>query len=786
MADAMRTQAQRSIAINTSLGEDVVAIQAIRGREEFGRMFQYELELLSENEEIVFDELLGQNVTVRLGKEDPDLRYINGFVNRVSQHEYRAGLAVYRATIVPWLWFLTRQSDCRIFQEMTIPDIIKQVLRDIGFTDIEDRMSASYVAREYCVQYRETTFNFLSRLMEQEGIYYFFKHENGLHKMVLCDSPDAHELLEKANEIPYYPPDRATRKEQHIRGWSVQKQVESLEYELADFDFVNPSAPVVSKSKKARDYASGPWEAMYDYPGEYVTSGEAEHFATIRLQELQSRYEQISGQSDHLGLTIGGRFRLTLPAKGLRPDQAREYIVSSTTLQASQDLFGSSDDSGGEDLYSIGFTVLPATEIYRPARTTPKPLIQGPQTAIVAGKSGEEVWTDEHGRVKLQFHWDRYGAGDEKSSCWVRVSQNWAGKRWGAFFLPRMGQEVIVEFMEGDPDRPIITGRVYNGRNTPPYKPNEMGTISTMKSNSSKGGGGFNELRFEDKKDEEQVFIHAQKNFDLRVLNDRFETVMNDRHLVVENNKYEHVKNERHEIVDASHFEAIGGDRHTEVQGVDVLSARDTRSVEVGGDLLVVVSKKYKLDASSGVHVLGSSVHIDGSSGISLICGSSEVVIDSSGVTLKGSTVTIDASSVKIASGPGSAAKAADAPQAESVVAPEAAADADEADPGAVAEIKAAEREVGEGKYGSTPAEPYKPVEQRESDPEEQHYIEVELKDSEGNPRAGEQYEVKLESGEVVARGRLDKNGFVRIDGVKPGSATVDFPQLDEKTWRRG
>ena len=636
MADSVRTQKNRSIAINTPLGEDVVAIQAIRGREEFGRMFQYELELLSDDDALALDKLLGQNVTVRLGvgEDGPDIRYINGFVSRLSQHEYRGGMAVYRATVVPWLWFLTRQSDCRIFQEMTFPDIIKKVLKDVGFTDIEDRLSASYSARDYCVQYRETTFNFVMRLMEQEGIYYFFKHENGKHTMVLCDSADAHEPLPNGAEIPYFPPDRAMRDEQHIRSWSVQKQIESLEYELADFDFENPTSPVVSKSKKARDYATGPWEAMYDYPGEYVTSADAEHFATIRLQELQARYEQIQGQSDHLGLLIGGRFKLLLPAKGLRPDQEREYIITSTSLQASQDLFGSGGGSGDDDLYSIGFTVLPATETFRPPRSTPKPLIQGPQTAIVAGKSGEEIWTDEHGRVKLQFHWDRYSAGDEKSSCWVRVSQNWAGKRWGVFFLPRVGQEVIVEFLEGDPDRPIITGRVYNGQNLPPYKPNEMGTMSTIKSNSSKGGGGFNEIRFEDKKDEEQLFLHAQKNMDVRVLNDRFETVMHDRHLVVENDKHEHVKHDRHVTIDNDQFEKVGRDKNIAVAGKQAEEITDSKSLKVVGDVAEVFEANQSTEVTGDLYIKAENICIEAVTNITLKVGGTTIALEASGIGL--------------------------------------------------------------------------------------------------------------------------------------------------------
>lgn len=783
MAGSLRTQANRTIAVSTPLGDDKVAIQAVRGQEELGRLFQYELELLSEDDTLEFEKLLGQNVTVRIGRGEsgPSVRYINGYVHRIAQQEYRQGLAVYRATIVPWLWFLTRQSDCRIFQDMTIPDIIKKVFRDLGFTDIKDQLTVSYVPREYCVQYRETTFNFVSRLMEQEGIYYYFEHANGLHTLVLCDAPDAHAPLPNAAEIPYFPPDNAKRVEQHIRSWTVQKQVQPLEYELADFDFQNPTAPVVCKARKSRDHAGGPWESMYDYPGEFVTSADAEHFATIRLQELQARYEVVSGTSDHLGLLIGGRFKLTLPAKGLRPDQEREYIVTSTSLHASQDLFSSGSESGAEDIFGVSFTVIPATETFRPARTTPKPLIQGPQTAIVAGKSGEEIWTDEHGRVKLQFHWDRYSNCDENSSCWVRVSQNWAGKRWGAFFLPRVGQEVIVEFLEGDPDRPIITGRVYNGRNMPPYKPQEMGTVSTIKSNSSKGGGGFNEIRFEDKKDEEQVFLHAQRNLDIRVLNDRFETVMHNRHLVVEADKFEHVKNERHEKVDADQFETFGKDRHLKVVGKQAAAIGESYSLRVEGDAIIETGGKHSLNVLGELHIKAAKIVLEASQGVSLKSGGSELVLDNSGGTLKGANVTLDGSMVKIASGPGSPASPASPGNLVSPVAATDAEDADRADPGEVAEIKARQREIKSGKYGAAKVKPFKPVNDEEK---KTTWIEIELIDEDDNPVPSERYEVELPDGSV-ARGTLDHRGFARIEGIEPGTCRISFPDLDQDAWEK-
>jgi type VI secretion system secreted protein VgrG len=635
MPEPLLPQSQRSIAIQTPLGDDVLAIQAVHGTEELGRLFQYEIDLLGTTDTLNFGELLGQNVTIRLGvgEDGPDVRYINGYVSRVSQHDYRSGYAVYRASIVPWLWFLTRQSDCAIYQNLSIPDIIKKVFKDLGFTDIDDKLSGSYEARDYCVQYRETTFNFVQRLMEQEGIYYYFAHENGKHTLVLCDGHDSHPELANGAEIPFYPPDHAIRGEQHIRMWTVSKQIQSLEYELADFDFVNPASPVVAKARKARDHANGPWEAMYDYPGEYVTPAEAEAYATIRLQELQARYEQTIGQSDHLGMHVGGRFTLTLPIGGLRDDQAREYILVSTSIQASQDLFASGSD-GGDQLYSIGFSVIPAEEVFRPARVTPKPIVQGPQTAVVVGKSGEEIWTDEYGRVKLQFHWDRYSPGDENSSCWVRVSQNWAGKRWGAFFMPRIGHEVIVEFLEGDPDRPIIIGRVYNGQNMPPYEPKSMGTISTMKSNSSKGGAGFNEIRFEDKKDDEQFFLHAQKNMDIRVLNDRFETIMNNRHLVVEKDKFEHVKNNRHETVDADHKETIKKDRHLHVEGNDSTTVVGEQTLIVKSDVHEVCEANVSAEVTEQWSLTADTAVIECATNITLKVGDSYIAIQSDGIKI--------------------------------------------------------------------------------------------------------------------------------------------------------
>ncbi len=297
-------------------------------------------------------------------------------------------------------------------------------------------------------------------------------------------------------------------------------------------------------------------------------------------------------------------------------------------------------------MYSCSFTAIDATQPFRSPRITPKPSISGPQTAMVVGPSGEEIYTDEYGRVKVQFHWDRYSKADENSSCWIRVAQVWAGKNWGAMYIPRIGQEVIVEFLEGDPDQPIITGRVYNDQAMPPYVPKTSPTISTLKSNSSKGGGGFNEIRFEDKKGDEQIFIHAEKNLDVRVKNDRFETVINNRHLHVEKDKFEHVDNNRSETVDADHKEEIGKDRHLNVKGKEAKEITDSMSLTVKGDVIEVFKANHSEQTTSDYYLKAKNVVIEGLDNITLSVGESYIAIESSQIEISAPTIKVEGSSM--------------------------------------------------------------------------------------------------------------------------------------------
>jgi type VI secretion system secreted protein VgrG len=601
------------LSVGTPLGEDVLLIRSITGTEELGRPFRYELELLSENDALGFDSLLGHNVTIRIETTKGTTRYVNGLVSSFSQSRRTSDLASYRATVVPWLWLLTRTSDCRMFQEKKVPDIIKEIFRDHGLTDFDDRLTKSYRQWEYCVQYRETDFNFVSRLMEQEGIYYYFEHENGKHKLILCDAPSCHETFSGYEAISYRPPEQASTDPEHIRDWQAGKQVRPGAYVHDDFDFKNPKKELEAQSKITRSHLAADFE-MYDYPGEYVEFGDGEQYARVRMEEIGAQHEVISGSGDALGICAGYKFQFT---DHPRQDQCREYLITASTLSVRSDAYDSGGSGGGK-FCDAGFTAIPSGVQYRSEWATVKPLIQGPQTAIVTGPAGEEIHTDQYGRVKVQFHWDRRSKGDETSSCWIRVSQYWAGKGWGAIYIPRIGQEVIIEFLEGDPDRPIITGRVYNGEEMPPYDLPTHKTRSTLKSNSSKGGEGYNEIRFEDKKGEEQIYVHAQKDEDIRVENDCRELIINNRHLIVgrekDGKKYgdqrEMVYRDKHLKVHRNHSEHIGGDMELLVGGIDgpgnqdiVIKADKKELIEGEHHLHVKKNRNEKIDADQSLTV---------------------------------------------------------------------------------------------------------------------------------------------------------------------------------------
>lgn len=622
------------IEIATPLGADKLGFRRMVGAERIGRLFQFDLELASADEQINFDDILGQNATISFHSPFGEVRFFNGFVTSFSYAGREENFALYRAVLRPWCWFLTRTSDCRIFQEKTAPEIIEEVFREQGFTDFEVSLSEPYRTWEYCVQYRETDFDFVSRLMEQEGIYYYFRHEDGKHTLILSDSYSSHEPAEGYESVPYFPPsDSRIRDKECISKWAVSREIQPGSCALNDYDFERPRADLEVKATIPRDHAQGGYE-VYDYPGEYAETGDGEFYARKRIEEAQTRFEQIRGAGNACGLMAGALFQLTgFP----RDDQNREYLIVAVDheLTAGEFRSGAAGEENEKEIYECTIETLNSRQPYRSARTTPRPEIKGPQTAVVVGKEGEEIWTDKYGRVKVQFPWDRQGKVDEKSSCWLRVAQVWAGKNWGGIHIPRIGQEVIVEFLEGDPDRPIVTGCVYNDAVPPPYDLPGMATVSGFKSNSSKGGEGFNELRFEDKKGEEQIFVHGEKNLDIRVKNDRYETIEHDRHLHVENDKVEHVDNNRNETVGADHIEEIAKDRHLKVAGKEAIEVGDSRSVTVKGDVIEVFNANHSEQTKGEYYVVADDIIIEGKTSITIKVGQSYIAIDSNGIRME-------------------------------------------------------------------------------------------------------------------------------------------------------
>ncbi len=620
------TQKNRQFQVATPLGDDVLLFYRMHGSEHLGSLFEYELELLSENPAIDPGKLLGQNVTVSMDMPDGSQRFFNGYVVHFSQHGNVDGYPYYSASVRPWLWFLTRAANCRIFQQKKVPDIIKQVFSDQGFTDIKDKLSGSYAAREYCVQYRETDFDFVSRLMEEEGIYYYFTHENGVHHLVLADSSSSHDKFPGYEKIPYNQEEGTTDRTRtdHIHDWGFSQEIQPGVYSLTDYDFKKPKTNLLVKSALKKQNPHSGYE-HFDYPGRYTEIGVGENLARSRIEEEHAHFERCNGNGNARGLGVGYLFKLT---DHPREDQNREYLVLASSYYLQQDSYVASGGSSGEEKpFDCLFTVSDRTQAFRPLRSTPKPLVHGAQTAVVSGPAGEEIYTDQYGRVKVQFHWDRYGQRDENSSCWVRVAQPWAGKNWGMITLPRIGQEVVVDFLEGDPDQPLITGSVYNNSQMPPYKLPDKMTLSTWKSYSTKGGDGFNEIRFDDNKGKEQIFIHAEYNQDTRVKNDAYEWIGNDRHLIV-------VKDQ---------LEEVDGDRHSTVKGDDNEEVKGTVSLKAGMDLQQKVGMKHAVDAGQEIHLkAGMNIVIEAGMSITLKAGGGFIVIGPAGVTISGTPVLIN------------------------------------------------------------------------------------------------------------------------------------------------
>jgi len=568
----------RSAAFTSLLG-DKLLFYSMTGREALGRLFNYEVDLLSDDDSVGLSELLGQPATVVLERTDGTVREFNGFVTHFALVGQHGNFARYRATLRPWLWFLSQTRNCRIFQGKTVPDVVKEIFREHGFSDFEESFSnEAYRTWEYLVQYRESDLNFISRILEQEGIHYFFKHTDGKHIMVLADSNNAHTNSPGYESVPYFPPlGRERREEEHLDTLTTARQIRPGKIMSRDWKFKTPE---ILKANVGSPLESAHAEyELYDYPGEFTNQDEADAQVRLRLEEHQVEFETVQGGGPVRGLMAGSRFAVT---QFPRDDQNREYIILSASYEIRVSEYESNAPSDREPIFRFQFAAIDAKHPYRVPRLTRKPIVEGPQTATVVGPDKADIYTDEWGRVKVKFHWDRKEESNQDSSCWIRVSQVWAGQNWGAMHIPRLGQEVIVDFLEGDPDRPIITGRVYNQQQYPPYPLPDNATQSGIKSRSTAGssdGGAtdsnFNEIRFEDKKGSEELYLQAEKNMTT----------------LVKNNQTTTVQANRSAGITASDSVSVGGDRSLSVTGARTVTVtksntetyKDTREVKVTG-----------------------------------------------------------------------------------------------------------------------------------------------------------------------------------------------------------
>jgi type VI secretion system secreted protein VgrG len=701
------TQDTRRLKVTTPLGKDQLLLIGLSANEAISHLFSFRVDTIAENAtEVAFDRLLGQPVTVEITEPQ---RFFNGICVRVSQGERDQTFTAYSMEIVPKFWLLTRKAQSRIFQQISVPNILKKVFADL---DVKYQLEGQYEPRDYCVQYRETDFNFASRLMEEEGLFYYFQHKDGSHTMIVTDST-THPDLPNGAKLVYEEISGGHRKENRIFDWAKTQEMRSGKYTLWDHCFELPHKHVEADKTIQSSVQAGTVEhklkvggndnlELYDFPGEYAQRFDGvdpgggdrpgdvqkifeDNKRTVALRMQQEAFPSLKMQGRSTCHQVVAGYQFTLD-RHFNADG--KYLVTNVNHRATLAAYRSDHE---EFLYENSFLCTPVALPFRPARVTPRPFVQGSQTAVVVGPSGEEIFTDKYGRVKVQFHWDREGKHDVNSSCWIRVATHWAGKRWGAFHIPRIGQEVVVDFLEGDPDQPIIVGSVYNAEQMHPYlgdgpdpKHPKDPKVSGIKSCSTKGGAGFNEIRFDDTKDKEQIFIHGQRDEDIRILKDSREFIGHDRHQIIGKGKYGPgdqrvlVEKDKHLTIKKDHIEKIGGNMELLVEGTQDVAVNGAKKETIGGDLHIhaKLNRNEKVDVNQSltvganqsekvgaVHALdaGATIHlkagvtcvIEAGVQLTLKVGGNFVDINPGGVFIQGTMVLINSGGAAGA-GPGS------------------------------------------------------------------------------------------------------------------------------------
>src|SRR5215469_4161153 len=679
MATSQIRQKDRLLELKSPIAPSALVINGLSGSEALSSLFCFRMELLgygvSESDAL---NLRGKAFSVSMRTNTQESRYFHGIVRQmvVRRGDPVAGsrFRQFHAEVVPWLWLLTQRAGCRIFQDVTVPEIIKKIFEEYkgAFSDVvkyEDATTAGkHLPLDYCVQYRETDFNFVSRLMEQEGIFYYFEHDDQGHKLVFTDTTTLLPRIPGKSEILFEPQQGYGEREDVVTHWEHQWSMHPAKYTMRDHHFELPGDPL-----EVSDESDDGFLEIYDYPGDFTArfnkpgerldkvKDEGARLVRLRFEEEHRTGYGYGGSSTCRNFSSGHFFKLNDPTDQYGMGHALLLSVNFSVAQ-SPDYISGAEASGRpyHNSFTCFLTDPGSSQHFRVRRLTPKPIMPGAQTATVAVKDGEESWLDKFGRVRVQFHWDREGKNDESSACWVRVAQPWAGAGWGAHFWPRVGQEVVVEFLEGDPDRPIITGSVYNPANMPPYKLPDNYTRSGIITRSSKNGASknFNEIRFEDKKDNEQLFMNAERDMDQRIEHDMREFVGCNQHLIVGATQLQAIGGEKHEHVKKDHVEKIDGDASRTVLGEHMEKVSKDFSLAVGSDLKEnfhgkisvqaanrheKIKQSYALEANQEIH-LKSNMNVVIESGVQLTLkvGGNFVSISPVGVTIQGTMVLIN------------------------------------------------------------------------------------------------------------------------------------------------
>ena len=671
------------VDLKTPLGEKL-KILSFEGHESVSALFEYSIVAIAKAGELIrFEALLGKPAEVIVNWGRRAQRHYHGIVTAARYEGQEDDDAAYRLTLSPAMWLLTRRAEVRIFSQKTVPEILKAVFEAVGLTVIE-RLSGSHETREYCVQYRESDFDFASRLMEDEGIFYFFEHAAGQHSLVLADNAGAHTARLGLQSLPFMPSVHVT---ESVLRWHWAEQIQTARVSLRERSFFAPTSFQSKSASVTRPHGVNQTE-VYDAPagapGAAIGSeagtlaGELDAMAHWQIEALQSAYARVEGETDSFRLCTGGRFTLSAhPVSG----QNGEYIVLSTRIRIANGGLGTVITRGAEQ--RCEFVALDARTPFRAPRVTRRPRVAGPQTATVVGPSGEEIHVDKYGRVKLRFHWDRLGGDDGKDVCWVRVAQPAAGKGFGFVFLPRVGQEVVVDFIEGDPDQPLVTGSVYNAREMPPYALPDKKTVSTIKTRSTKGGGNadFNELRFDDLKGSEYLFMQAQKDKLEIVKNTAMTQIGKEQHLIVKDKRLEKVEGDYHLAVIKDHRIKVDGKFSQKVVKDMLLATDGQHSLKAAKDITAEAGTAYSIKAGTDLHIKtgtnvgvqgGVNVHLKGGVNVvieagvqlTLKAGSNSVVIGPDGVSITGMPMVKINSGGGAGSGGGASPVAPTAPEA--------------------------------------------------------------------------------------------------------------------------